>query len=332
MNKELQSTILQATDGDGIDRIEQVQSLWSGYGQLLKCHLKGGRQSSVIVKYIDTGKSVYQNDHPKGWQTDRSHQRKLKSYQIEGNWYSQYALQTNADCKVPRLVKKIEEQDKLILILEDLDAIGYPMRKQEITPQEATICLRWLAAFHANFLQVEAVGLWEKGSYWHLDTRPEEWSVMNDIGLKNSASVIDKQLENCTYKTIIHGDAKVANFCFKADGSAIAAVDFQYTGRGCGMKDVAYFFSSCLSSETLTNHAEALLEVYFKYLSASLKKRSLSLDIQALITEWKSLYVFAWADFYRFLDGWSPGHWKIHAYSRMMRDQCVALIQDNLMS
>jgi hypothetical protein len=30
------------------------------------------------------------------------------------------------------------------------------------------------------------------------------------------------------------------------------------------------------------------------------------------------MYAVAWTDFYRFLQGWSPGHWKIHGYSERL--------------
>jgi Ser/Thr protein kinase RdoA (MazF antagonist) len=62
------------------------------------------------------------------------------------------------------------------------------------------------------------------------------------------AAVIDQVLNNCSYQTIVHGDAKLANFCFSKEG-AVSAVDFQYVGGGCGMKDVAYFLGSCLTGK-----------------------------------------------------------------------------------
>jgi thiamine kinase-like enzyme len=66
--------------------------------------------------------------------------------------------------------------------------------------------------------------------------------------LKEAAPVIDEKLNTCAYKTFVHGDAKLANFCFAPDGQ-VAGVDFQYVGGGCGMKDVAYFIGSCLNEK-----------------------------------------------------------------------------------
>ena len=49
-------------------------------------------------------------------------------------------------------------------------------------------------------------------------------------------------------------------------------------------------------------------------------------DLLALEEDWRALYPVAWTDFYRFLKGWSPGHWKIHGYSaRMTRAALDAL-------
>ena len=91
----------------------------------------------------------------------------------------------------------------------------------------------------------------------------------------------------------------------------VAAVDFQYVGGGCGMKDVAYFMSSCLSSEDAFRFESELLGAYFEEL-----KQYISPDIYPeLVLEWRELYTLAWADFLRFLKGWAPDHYKFNNYS-----------------
>jgi hypothetical protein len=180
----------------------------------------------------------------------------------------------------------------------------------------------WLANFHAQFLGVQPEGLWEIGTYWHLGTRPDEWQVMKDSRLKRNAQAIDQALNNAQFKTIVHGDAKVANFCFA--NSAVAAVDFQYVGGGVGVKDLAYFMGSCLDEEECALYEEEILKHYFACL---LKAVGLSnKDKQELEKEWRKLYVFAWADFNRFLLGWLPTHQKLHGFALAKNEPCLSLL------
>ena len=138
---------------------------------------------------------------------------------------------------------------------------------------------------------------------------------MEDIPLKNAALKLDASLNNARYQTIVHGDAKLANFCFSKTDNQVAAVDFQYVGGGVGIKDVAYLVGSCLQEEDCERLEEKILTTYFKALQNALQKQHSSLCFEELEAEWRSLYPIAWTDFYRFLKGWSPGHWKINSYS-----------------
>jgi aminoglycoside phosphotransferase (APT) family kinase protein len=150
--------------------------------------------------------------------------------------------------------------------------------------------------------------LWKVGSYWHLATRPDEFQALEDREMQRAAAGLDERLNRARFRTLIHGDAKLQNFCFAADAGAVAAVDFQYVGGGVGVKDVAYFLSSCLSSERLQTEAEAWLEDYLLMLARALQQRALPVDqVNALISEWRALYPVACADFYRFLLGWEAG-------------------------
>ena len=45
--------------------------------------------------------------------------------------------------------------------------------------------------------------------------------------------------------------------------------------------------------------------------------------IQDIENEWRDLFPFAWADFHRFLKGWSPSHWKINDYSEKITREVV---------
>ena len=148
-----------------------------------------------------------------------------------------------------------------------------------------------------------------------MDTRPEELHKISDPKIKAKAAHIDQVLNKAKYQTIIHGDAKLANFCFSEDSKSIVAVDFQYVGGGCGMKDLAYFLGSSLSSSDLETHQDELLDFYFSQLKAALKSHSKdTINPQELESEWRELYPFASADFTRFLLGWRPSHKKINKY------------------
>ncbi len=307
------SQILHNTGATAIRNITHVQTLWSGYGSIKRYVLEGGKYPSVIVKHIllpEFGK------HPRGWNTDLSHQRKIKSYAVESYWYQHYAKLTGPDCKVPQLLHATTEGSMRLLIMEDLNAVGFPRLLTPDTVSLAAVknCLTWLARFHAKFMQVPPKGLWEMGTYWHLETRPDELAKMDNIQLKQVASAIDQRLTEATFQTLVHGDAKLANFCFGTEDQ-VAAVDFQYVGKGCGIKDVAYFISSCFAEEDCDQYADELLNHYFDALEMSIAN---NYDFQLVKQEWTELYKFAWADLYRFLDGWSAGHWKMHGYSKKL--------------
>lgn len=295
-----------------------IQSLWSGYGELYRATLDG---AAVVVKHIAPPEAVA---HPRGWGTDVGHARKLRSYAVETAWYAEwvptYAEALRPDGRVPACLAHGDDPSDRWLVLEDLAADGYPVRTADPDPEQVQACLRWLARFHATFLGVAPEGLWPVGTYWHLDTRPDELAAMDDDALRAAAPVLDAKLSGARFRTLVHGDAKLANFLFSADGHRAAAVDFQYVGGGCGMKDVAYFLSSLSDVDAVEADEAGHLDAYFEALRAALPAAA---DADAVEAEGRALYPVAWADFYRFLAGWSPGHWKIHDYSRRMTAEAL---------
>jgi aminoglycoside phosphotransferase (APT) family kinase protein len=60
--------------------------------------------------------------------------------------------------------------------------------------------------------------LWKTGTYWHLKIRPDELAALTDAALKKAAPAINQKLQQAKYKTFVHGDAKLENFCFSKDG------------------------------------------------------------------------------------------------------------------
>jgi hypothetical protein len=206
---------------------------------------------------------------------------------------------------VPKLLYERRVERRWLFVLEDLDAAGYPERRAQLRDRELGFCLAWLAQFHAGHLGRAPDGLWPVGTYWHLATRSEELAALEHPVLRHAAPRLDAKLNGARFCTLVHGDAKVENFCFGRDG--VAAVDFQYVGGGVGVKDVAYFLGSCLPVAEWETRAPECLERYFVELRRAVRDRSPAVDVVALEAEWRELYPVAWADFYRFLLGWSPG-------------------------
>ena len=324
MNKHLRNLILSVTEASDLFDLEAIQTLWSGYGSIDRYGLTGSKLQSVVVKHVRLPK---QSNHPRGWNSDLSHQRKLTSYQVETAWYEHWASRCPNVCRIPHCFAVEHYDDEVWMVLEDLDSSGYAGRKNWADQEDINICLRWLAYFHANFMQEQPEGLWPIGTYWHLATRPDEWNAMAEGELKQAAAELDQILNQTPFQTLVHGDAKLANFCFSDDGQSVAAVDFQYVGGGCGMKDVVYFISSCLGEDECAQQQDDLLELYFAFLRQALLELNPKLDVDAVETAWRPLYAVAWADFYRFLQGWSPSHWKINRYSESLSREVLANLQ-----
>ena len=321
MNESFLELIKKSTGASAVFEKEMIQSLWSGYGKILRYGLQGSELSSVVIKHV---KLPDEANHPRGWNSDISHQRKLKSYQVETAWYKNWSKQCDDFCRVPQCLGLKTQGEEVMIILEDLDASGYASRKSTVGEDELAACIKWLANFHATFLEANATDLWEQGTYWHLATRPDELEVLEDQSLKKAAVAIDKKLSSVRYKTLVHGDAKLANFCFSENGKKVSAVDFQYVGAGCGMKDLAYFIGSCLYEEDCERLEQSLLKMYFEELRTALARQGKEVDLDELEREWRELYPVAWVDFHRFLKGWSPGHWKINSYSERLVREVVA--------
>ena len=319
LGEQFEAVLLQSTGASSMRVEEEIQELWSGYGKILRVVLEGAEQPSVVVKWVQLQEAAR---HPRGWNSNVGHLRKVRSYEVETAWYRDWSGSCGSRCRVPQLLAEDTTEDAVLLVLEDLDAAGFAHRHRSLRWDQVEDCLAWLAYFHATFLGREPTGLWPVGTYWHLATRSEELAALEDASLREAASAIDEKLSQVHFQTFVHGDAKLANFCFGADG-AVAAVDFQYVGGGCGMKDVAYFVGSCLDERTSEAREADLLDAYFGSLRQALSELRDDVDFRDVEAEWRELYPVAWADFHRFLKGWSPGHWKINSYSERVTREVV---------
>ena len=317
-----------------LQKLESLQALWSGYGEVAR-YYSTALNKTVVVKHVSPPAEVV---HPRGWNTPLSHQRKLTSYQVELAFYRDFNDSEHSVACRPGLIDFSSEEDSLVLILQDVDALGFPLRLSSVNATQLRACITWLADFHAQYLGVAPEGLWPIATYWHLDTRPDELASMANGPLKEAAAMIDQQLNQARFKTLVHGDAKLANFCFSEEqcfskdrglskgASKVAALDFQYVGGGAGIKDVMLLMISCLDYDDLDSLSEDLLNGYFATLELRLQKLGKLIDFPALEMEWRRLFPFACADYQRFLAGWKPDHSRITSYLHAQTQKCLSLL------
>ena len=304
LSEDAAALVLESTGATAILSAEVVQSLWDGYGELSRVRLAGASGETVILKDVRPPAASARSG------SSLSHQRKRRSYEVEVAFYGSGAARTDERCRVARPFAAAASSGGWRLVLEDLSAAGFPERARR-GAANLVPCVGWLATFHARFLGEEPTALWPTGTYWHLATRLEELGRTEDAELVEVAPALDRALEAAQFKTWVHGDAKPANFCFSADHDRVAAVDFQYVGGGCGMKDIAYLLYGDVSRED----EAALVDDYFAALRRELAGRDV--DAAALEAEWRRLYPVAYADFVRFLAGWSPGSFDARGRARV---------------
>ena len=65
--------------------MHRVQELWSGYGEISRIGLTASTQDRLILKRVDPPTEAR---HPRGFDTTRSHERKLHSYEVERCFYA----------------------------------------------------------------------------------------------------------------------------------------------------------------------------------------------------------------------------------------------------
>ncbi|MDN3616066.1 phosphotransferase [Vibrio gallaecicus] len=331
--------IVSSLDIEASFNVEVIQGLWGGYGELVRLsfcdekNLDNGNLGNddlskpnaitppnLIVKHVSLPDK---SEHPKGWNTERSHLRKVGSYQVETSWYQDHTQVFDPYCPVPKGLLCKQSDNEWLIVMQDLADLGFPNTHQTANKMQRNACLEWLANFHAKHIGTEANDVWESGTYWHLDTRPDELNALQDLPLKAQAEAIDRKLKQASFQTLVHGDAKLANFCFNLKGDKVAAVDFQYVGHGCAMKDVALFMSSAVEPEYCDGLESELLESYFGYLQEALTRYQPHLSFPEVEASWRPMFYVAWADFHRFVKGWSPNHWKINSYTESMANSVV---------
>ena len=163
-SNEIEALLAQRYPGVQIQKKSVVQSLWSGYGQILRLHLgpKGiSAPNTVVVKLVK----------PLQGDSGISHERKCNSYVVEQFFYETCAARLDPQhCRVPTLLCSGQRQQsgETLFVLEDLDAqeAGFGGRRHSLSLKDAQACVVWLAHFHRTFLNTKGKstpeGLWEQ--------------------------------------------------------------------------------------------------------------------------------------------------------------------------
>lgn len=291
----------------------KIASLWAGYGSVIGLKVVEGTTRSVAVEDDYIAKLV---SPPKG--AGVSHQRKLRSYEVESAFYRHCAggVLECTSCAIPRpLMIDTNAGTSFLFILSNL-AAQFSVVPDVLDLEQSKSALQWLAGFHAFFWEsIPDVGLWDEGTYWHLATRksehaaiPRQWQQLKEV-----AGMVDEKLKGSdvggnslgNYRTLVHGDFKSENLLF-SHTNVCAAFDFQYCGEGYGTKDVAYLLCSSVDETILQKHDQELLAYYFEHLHNQL--RAQQKDAPGYTWETMMLhYKLSLIDYARFMAGW--GWW-----------------------
>lgn len=287
---------------------DTLTSLWSGCGCIIECTLD---DRPCVIKAIKIPSRIH---HPKIKQSEFALKRKQQSYEVEYNFYKHYSSLLPNKAKSIECVSAINNVNEYALVFKNFTKHGFA----QASSLHIKAVLTWLAHFHAFNFNKPATGLWQQGNYWHLSTRPDEFNKLDEApdkksDIKSAAHKIDQRLSSCDYSTLIHGDAKLANFAASEPGE-ILGYDFQYVGAGVGVTDVMYFMTSCFNDEELHKYADVHLAYYFSQFKSALNVYQPTINADDVIAKWQALWPITWADFYRFLAGWSPDHFKINSY------------------
>jgi len=320
LSRDFEQLFSEITEQRRLNRGTLIQSLWGGYGSIVRVPVAWEELGSVVVKEIR---------FPAGTDGDLvGHERKVRSFQVESHWYESWSHRCSGLCRSAQSYGTVRSGDEVSIILEDLNESGFTDRARWITEDQFRAVVRWLAHFHVTFLGESPDSLWPIGTYWHLGTRRKELRNLRDRSLAEVAHAIDSALNSSSFQTIVHGDAKLDNFCFTPDGKSSAAVDFQYVGGGVGVKDLAYFMGSAFPEWECERREQELLDLYFEELRAAVQRVGKMVNVEELERSWRPLYRLAWADFHRFAEGWKPNYWASNGYSSKVVASVIASFAD----
>ena len=250
-------------------------------GTLLRCHLAYDESPSVgprsvIVKLASSD--------PKSLRISR----RLGLYQREHAFYRQLA--SNIPIRSPHLFygDLDPSRQRFVLVLEDLSSMLAGDQIQGASASQALTAVRMIARMHGHFWnRVDRPPL----SGFHDNTRPEVRPVAQLVYLahlpamlNNFGYLLSKPMRKLAEsfgvrladyvediasgpRTFTHGDFRVDNMLFGADDKVndeFAVVDWQASGLGSGLYDVAYFMGGSVPTGIRRQIEHEALEEYYR--------------------------------------------------------------------
>ena len=206
----------------------------------------------------------------------------LLAYEREMKFYQHFS----AECSLnpPKFYggADVSGEGDYLLLMEDLAGARFVSQLDVLSSADTLACVRSLAAMHAQYWRApklgDSAGLYQFSDWaeiyepvirsgWPLFQQdfdvliPDQMRPMFEPG-NAAAGAIFKYFCERRPKTLLHGDARIENFCFDADSGEARAYDWQLAAAGPGIYDLIYFFANSVAPETLFEEGEALLKAY----------------------------------------------------------------------
>ena len=233
-------------------------------GRILRCRIAyksapGFAPESIIAKL------------PSADDNTRQTARQLQLYQREFDFYRELA--TSVPVRTPALVYGDFDSSthEFVLLLEDLGEMASVDQVAGATEDQVFSAIRTAAELHAQFWgRVDRPPVY--GVY--APPSPERHAMVQAVYQASLPRVFDIFTDHFTElvrrlaesygshlaeysaamadgpQTLIHGDFRLDNMFFgDGDAHSVALVDWQLSTVGSGLYDIAYFLSSCVSTE-----------------------------------------------------------------------------------
>ena len=257
--------------------IEEIGAGIGMVGRILRCHLTyEGEPLAALRTIVIKLPSVDDNT--------RQTARQLRLYQREFDFYR--ALASHVPIQAPRLLYGdfYAGDHNFVLVLEDLGHMATVDQVDGASEQQAMVAIRAAARMHGRYWgQVDLPPV----STVYVPTTPERHSMVQAVyqlslprvfelfgdhfsaAMRRLAESYGSHLAEHSAvvarrpQTLIHGDFRLDNMFFDPDEHGdVAVVDWQVSGVGSALYDVAYFLSSSVATDIRRAIERDAIETY----------------------------------------------------------------------